>query len=159
MIRPRDACVFLLNKAHREAAGRCDSGEPACGGEAKLELLLLVEQADEQKVVPELAMEPSVVLGDGTKGAGDMQRNHPTGAAFTALILTARIPNKWDIGFKISNIRWALVYKFGEGVHSLRSERGVTEGKFAGPCGVALLQSNGGQQETVLVVEEEIHRV
>jgi hypothetical protein len=33
------------------------------GEEAKLELLLLVEQADAQQVVPELSAEPSLVLG------------------------------------------------------------------------------------------------
>jgi hypothetical protein len=41
------------------------------GEEAKLELLLLVEQADAQQLVPELAVEPSLVMGDGIDGDGD----------------------------------------------------------------------------------------
>jgi DNA-binding beta-propeller fold protein YncE len=36
---------------------------------------------------------------------------------------------------------------------------GSAEGKLHHPFGVALLQSNGGQQETVLVVEQNNHRV
>jgi hypothetical protein len=37
--------------------------------------------------------------------------------------------------------------------------KGSAEGQLNYPYGVALLQSNGGQQETVLVVELENHRV
>jgi hypothetical protein len=46
-----------------------------------------------------------------------------------------------------------------EFVRSLGSEVGSAEGKLDRPFGVALLQSNGGQQETVLVVEESNHRL
>jgi DNA-binding beta-propeller fold protein YncE len=177
------------------------------GEEAKLELLLLVEQADAQQVVPELAAEPSLVLGDGTDGDDDTQLNCPLGAAFIAahpdwLVTTEQNGNR----IKISNIRTgALVCKFGElgggegqfyypmgvavtsdssfvivadytnnrvqvlrlvvgadgisahleFVRSLGSGGGVSEGQLKYPIGVALLQSNGGQQETVLVTESE----
>jgi DNA-binding beta-propeller fold protein YncE len=46
-----------------------------------------------------------------------------------------------------------------EFVRSLGSRHGSAEGQLSDPYGVALLQSNGGQQETVLVTEEENHRV
>jgi DNA-binding beta-propeller fold protein YncE len=181
------------------------------GEEAKLELLLLVEQADAQQVVPELAVETSLVLGDETTRDGDTQLNHPIGAAFIAshpdwLVTTEQDGNR----IKISNIHTgALVCKYsGEGtdeghlsypigvavtsngsfvivadlmnhrvqvlqlvvgadgisahlefVRSLGNGRGKAEGQFNNPFGVALLQSNGGQQETVLVTEEWNHRV
>jgi DNA-binding beta-propeller fold protein YncE len=46
-----------------------------------------------------------------------------------------------------------------EFVRSLGNGRGGAEGKLQQPFGVALLQSNGGQQETVLVTEAGNHRV
>jgi DNA-binding beta-propeller fold protein YncE len=46
-----------------------------------------------------------------------------------------------------------------EFVRSLGSGEGSDEGKLYYPSGVALLQSNGGQQETVLVAEEDNNRV
>jgi DNA-binding beta-propeller fold protein YncE len=175
------------------------------GEKSKLELLLLVEQADAQQVVPELSAEPSLVLGNGTSGDGDMQLSHPLGAAFIGahpdwLVTTEQHGHR----IKISNIRTgALVCKFGgrgsgkeefalpsgvavtsdssfvivadysnhrvqvlrlvvgadgisahlEFVRSLENGRGRAEGQLCNPFGVALLQSNGGQQETVLVAE------
>ena len=86
------------------------------GEEAKLELLLLVEQADAQQVVPELSAEPSLVLGDGTQGDGDTQLHYPTGAAFIGahpdwLVTTEQDGHR----IKISNIRTgALVCKFSD---------------------------------------------
>jgi DNA-binding beta-propeller fold protein YncE len=179
------------------------------GEEAKLELLLLVEQADAQQVVPELAAEPSLVLGDETGGDGDTQFKHPTGAAFIAshpdwLVTTEQHR------IKISNIRTGvLVCKFGEQgigegkfffpygvavtsdssfvivadylnnrvqvlrlvvgadgvsahlefVRTLGSGIGSAEGQLNRPTSIALPQSNGGQQETVLVTEANKHRV
>jgi DNA-binding beta-propeller fold protein YncE len=46
-----------------------------------------------------------------------------------------------------------------EFVRSLGSGIGSAEGQLHHPFGLALLQSNGGQQETVLVTEEANHRV
>jgi DNA-binding beta-propeller fold protein YncE len=46
-----------------------------------------------------------------------------------------------------------------EFVRSLGSGVGTAEGKLFDPYGVALLQSNGGQQETVLVTEQTNQRV
>jgi DNA-binding beta-propeller fold protein YncE len=185
------------------------------GEEAKLELLLLVEQADAQQVVPELAVKPSMVLGDGTSGDGDNPSDvafNPSDAAFIPAhpdwLVTAEFAGH---RIKISNIRTgALVCKFGEygsfgegqfcfpsgvavtsessfvivadlGSHrvqvlrlvvgvdgisahlefvrSLGNGRGSDEGQLNNPFGVALLQSNGGQQETVLVTEPVNHRV
>jgi DNA-binding beta-propeller fold protein YncE len=181
------------------------------GEEAKLELLLLVEQADAQQVVPELSAEPSMVLGDGVYKGDNTQFNSPLGAAFIAAhpdwLVTAEHHGHC---IKISNIRTgALVCKFGkngigeeqfkfptgvavtsdsslvvvadcinhrvqvlrlvvgadgtsahlEFVRSLGSGQGSDEGQLNKPYGVALLQSNGGQQETVLVTEENNHRV
>jgi hypothetical protein len=211
-IKPREAIVFSGNKAHTEKLqDEVTLDSLLVGEEAKLELLLLVEQADAQQVVPELAVEPSLVLGDGTEGNGDTQLDNPIGAAFIGahpdwLVITEEFGHR----IKISNIRTgALVCKFGkrgsgegqftypkgvavtsdssfvivadnmnhrvqvlrlvvgadgisahlEFVRSLGSGCGSDEGQLNNPYGVALLQSNGGQQETVLVTEEENHRV
>jgi DNA-binding beta-propeller fold protein YncE len=211
-IRPREAIVFSGNKAHTEKLQDEETLDSLLVGEgAKLELLLLVEQADAQQVVPELAAEPSLVLGDGTDGDGDTQLDCPSNAAFIGahpdwLVTTEQNGHR----IKISNIRTgALVCKFGkrgngEGqfnypmgvavtsdssflivadymnhrvqvlrlvvdadgisahlafVRSLGSGRGGAEGQLKYPIGVALLQSNGGQQETVLVTEQTNHRV
>jgi DNA-binding beta-propeller fold protein YncE len=211
-IRPREAIVFSGNKAHSDKLPDEETLDSLLvGEEAKLELLLLVEQADAQQVVPELAAEPSMVLGDETRGGGDTQLNHPTGAAFIGahpdwLVTTEQHGDR----MKISNIRTgALVCKFGERgggegqllcpmgvavtsdssfvivadymnhrvqvlrpvvgadgisahlefVRSLGSGEGRAEGQLCHPTGVVLLQSNGGQQETVLVTEPENHRV
>jgi DNA-binding beta-propeller fold protein YncE len=211
-IRPREAIVFSSNKAHTEKLpDEATLDSLLVGGEAKLELLLLVEQADAQQMVPELAAQPSLVLGDGTAGNGDKQLNCPVGAAFIAAhpdwLVTCE-ENGHRI--KISNIcTGALVCKFGgrgtgeehfafptgvavtsdssfvivadfvnhrvqvlrlvvgadgisahlEFVRSLGNGQGRAEGKLNCPLGAALLQSNGGQQETVLVVEQDNHRV
>jgi hypothetical protein len=74
------------------------------------------EQADAQQVVPELSVEPSLVLGDGTTGDGDTQLNCSTDAAFIAShpdwLVTSEMNGH---RIKISNIRTgALVCKFGE---------------------------------------------
>jgi DNA-binding beta-propeller fold protein YncE len=215
-IRPRDACVFSNNEARNEKLQNEETIESLLVGEgAKLELSLLVEQADAQQIVPELAAEPTLALGDRTLGDGDMQLNFPSGVAFIAahpewLVSVEDDGNR----VKISNIRTgALVCKFGEGVEGegegqLSYPRGVAvssdsasvlvadfcnnrvqvlrlvvgadgisahlelthslshfdlpgsdEGDVSTPAGVALLQSNGGQQETVLVAEQETNRV
>jgi hypothetical protein len=211
-IRPREAIVFSGDTAHSEKLQDEETLDSLLvGEEAKLELLLLVEQADAQQVVPELAVEPSMVLGDGTRGNGDTQLDRPLDAAFIAshpdwLVIAEQCGHR----IKISNIRTgALVCKFGElgqgegqfthpsgvvvtsdssfvivadlsnhrvqvlrlvvgadgisahleFVRSLGGGRGSAEGKLNSPFGVALLQSNGGQQETVLVAEEDKHRV
>jgi hypothetical protein len=117
---PREAIVFSSNKAHTEKLPDEETLDSLLAGEeAKLELLLLVEQADAQQVVPELAAEPSLVLGDGTGGGGDTQLNCPTGAAFIGahpdwLVTTEQYGHR----IKISNIRTgARVCKFGEHGH------------------------------------------
>jgi hypothetical protein len=211
-IRPREAIVFSSNKAHTEKLPDEETLDSLLvREEAKLELLLLVEQADAQQVVPELAAEPSMVLGDGTGGTGDAQFNHPLGAAFIGAHPDWLVTTEFDgHRIKISNIRTgALVCKFGkegsgegqflfptrvavtsdssfvvvtdlsnhrvqvlrlvvgadgtsahlEFVRLLGSGDGSAEGNLNYPIGVALLQSNGGQQETVLVTEQYNHRV
>jgi hypothetical protein len=211
-IRPRDACVFSIDEAHSEKLQDEETLDSLLlGGEAKLELSLLVEQADMQQVVPELAAEPSLVLGDGTEGGDDTQLSAPTGAAFIAAHPDWLVTSEPEVHrIKISNIRTgAMVCKFGEEgrgegqfcfpngvavtsessfvlvpdtanhrvqllrlmvgadgssahlefVRFLGSGNGSAEGKLDTPIGVALLQSNGGQQETVLVTEQENHRV
>jgi hypothetical protein len=208
-IRPREACVFSRNTAHTEKLQDDVTLDSLLAEEeATLELLLLVEQADAQQVVPELSMEPSLVLGDETKGEGDIQFNHPLGAAFIGahpdwLVTTEEYGHR----IKISNIRTgALVCKFGEhgdgeGQFCIPTGVAVTSdssfvivadqvnnrvqvlrlvvgadgisahlefARFLGsgqahrlynPFGVALLQRNGGQQETVLVIEARKNRV
>jgi hypothetical protein len=131
-IRPREAIRFSGNKAHTEKLQDEETLDGLLEGEeAKLDLLLLVEQADAQQVVPELAAEPSLVLGDGTQGNGDAQPNKPADAAFIAahpdwLVTTEDLGHR----IKISNIRTgALVCKFGE--------LGEGEGQFNHPVGVA----------------------
>jgi hypothetical protein len=205
-IRPREAIVFSGNTAHTEKLPDEETLDSLLvGEEAKLELLLLVEQADAQQVVPELSAEPSLVLGDGTEGYADTQLNHPRSAAFIGahpdwLVTSEQVGCR----IKISNIRTgALVCKFGEYgtgerqfnnpigvavtfdssfvivadclnhrvqvlrlvvgadgisahlefVRFLGSGEGSAEEQLYYPFGVALLQSNGGQQETVLVTE------
>jgi DNA-binding beta-propeller fold protein YncE len=211
-VRPREAIIFSGTKAHTEKLQDEETlASLLAGEEAKLELLLLVEQADAQQVVPELAAKPSLILGDGKSGNGNTQLSHPIGAAFIAahsdwLVTTEQHGHR----IKISNIRTgALVCKFGEFgqgegqfeyptgvavtsdssfvivadcnnyrvqvlrlvvgadsisahlefVRSLGNGAGSAEGQLKYPYGVALLQSNGGQQETVLVTEEDNHRV
>jgi DNA-binding beta-propeller fold protein YncE len=132
-------------------------------------------------VVPELTAEPSLVLGDGTEGDGDMQLDFPIGVAFIGahpdwLVTTEMHGHR----IKISNIRTgALVCKFGEeggGEGQLLCPSGdvvTSDSSFVivadfsnshvqvlrlvvGADGIsaqALLQSNGRQQETVLVTE------
>jgi hypothetical protein len=224
-IRPREAIVFSGNKAHTEKLPDEETLDSLLvGEEAKLELLLLVEQADAQQVVPELTVEPSLVLGDGTTEDGQgMQLRYPIGGSVASHHLplgdATFIGNHpdWLVTtefardrIKISNIRTgALVCKFGkygkgeghfshpigvaatsdssfvivvdffnnrvqvlrlvvgadgisahlEFVRSLGSGVGSAEGQLKYPAAVALLQSNGGQQETVLVTELENHRV
>jgi hypothetical protein len=73
-IKPRDACVLSMNEARSERLQDKETIDSLfVVGEAKLELSLLVEQADAQQVVPELSAEPSMVLGGGTEGDGDTQ--------------------------------------------------------------------------------------
>jgi DNA-binding beta-propeller fold protein YncE len=208
-IRPREAIVFSGNTARTEKLPDEETLDRLLvGEEAKLELLLLVEQADAQQVVPELSAEPSLVLGDGTGGDGDTQLNYPIGVAFIAAHPDWLVTVESDgHRIKISNIRTgALVCNFGsaggqfsypmgvavtsesslvivadyynnrvqvlrlvvgadgisahlEFVRSLGSGEGRAEGKLHHPFGVALFQSNGGQQETVLVTDEGNHRV
>jgi hypothetical protein len=211
-IRPREAIVFSSNTAHTEKLQDEEILDSLLAGEGtKLELLLLVEQADAQQVVPELAVEPSLVLGDGTEGNGDMQLKCPVGAAFIGAYPDWLVTTEQEaMRIKISNIRTgALVCKFGEYgqgegqlwypsgvavtfdssfvvvaefannrvqvlrlvvgadgisahlefVRFLGSGKAGGEGQLNSPYGVALLQSNGGQQETVLVTEQGNHRV
>jgi hypothetical protein len=67
-IRPREAIVFSGNNAHTEKLQDEETLDSLLAGEeAKLELLLLVEQADAQQVVPEMSAEPSLVQGDGMR--------------------------------------------------------------------------------------------
>jgi DNA-binding beta-propeller fold protein YncE len=211
-IRPREAIVFSGNTAHTEKLqDDVTLDSLLVGEEAKLELLLLVEQADAQQVVPELAVEPSTILGDGTVGDGDTRLNWPSDAAFRGAHSDWLVIVEMDgHRIKISNIRTgALVCKFGEygegdtqlkcpsGVavtsdssfvtiadfvnhrvqvlrlvvgadgisahleffRSLGSGQGSADGKLQSPFGVAFLQSNGGQRETVLVTELGNHQV
>jgi DNA-binding beta-propeller fold protein YncE len=211
-IRPREAIVFSGNKAHTDKLQDEETLDSLLVGDgAKLELLLLVEQADAQQVVPELSTEPSMVLGDGNYGNRDTQLNNPRGVACIAAhpdwLVTVELSGH---RIKISNVRTgALVCKFGkygsgkgqfvspswvavtsdssfvivadkinhrvqvlrlvvgadgisahlEFVRSLGSGRGGAERNLCYPFCVALLQRNGGQQETVLVTEEDNHRV
>jgi DNA-binding beta-propeller fold protein YncE len=149
-IRPREAIVFSSNKAHTEKLPNEETLDSLLvGEEAKLELLLLVEQADAQQVVPELAAEPSLVLGDGTNGDGDTQLNCPTGAAFIGAhpdwLVTTELRGHC---IKISNIRTgALVCKFGG--------RGSGEGQFTYPTGVA----GTSDSSFVIVADLANHRV
>jgi hypothetical protein len=149
-IRPRDACVFSSNEANgKKLPDEETLASLLMGEEAKLELLLLVEQADAQQVVPELAAEPSMLLGDETGGDDDTQLDTPFGAAFIAshldwLVTTEQLGHR----IKISNIRTgALVCKFGK--------RGHAEGQFRFPSGVAVTSDSS----FVIVADCLNHRV
>jgi hypothetical protein len=132
-IRPREAVVFSGNKADTNKLQDEETLDSLLvGEEAKLELLLLVEQADAQQVVPELPAAPSMILGDGTAGNGDTQLNRSLGVAFIDarpdwLVTTEQDGDR----IKISNIRTgALVLKFGE--------IGQGDGELGCPMGVAV---------------------
>jgi hypothetical protein len=149
-IRPRDACVFSIDEAHIDKLQDEETLDSLLEGEeAKLELSLLVEQADAQQVVPELSAEPSLILGDGAAGDGDTQLNEPIGAAFIAAhpdwLVTSECKGH---RIKISNIRTgALVCKFGE--------EGEGEKEFYSPSGVAVTSDSA----FVLVVDYTNSRV
>jgi DNA-binding beta-propeller fold protein YncE len=117
--------------------------------EAKVEITLLLEQADAQSVVPLLLAGAGSVLGDGTEGNGDHQLNEPLGLAFVPahpewLVITELGGHR----VKISNIRTgALVCKFGN--------HGSGKGQFGSPWGVAVTWDSS----FVIVVDQDNHRV
>jgi hypothetical protein len=95
-IKPRGGCLFSSIKAHTEKLQDKETLDSLLvGEEAKLELLLLVEQADAQQVVPELSAEPSLVLGDGIAGDRDNQLSYPLGVAPIASHPTGSLHPKW----------------------------------------------------------------
>jgi DNA-binding beta-propeller fold protein YncE len=143
-IRPREAIVFSSNKALTEKLQDEETLDSlVVGEEAKL------EQADAQQVVPELSVDPSLVLGDGTGGDDDTQLNHPIGVAFIGahpdwLVTTEGLGCR----IKIINIRTgAVVCKY--------SGRGKDEGQLEYPSGVAVTSDSS----FVIVADYMNHRV
>jgi DNA-binding beta-propeller fold protein YncE len=132
-IDPRGALVFLNDCAcddRLDVSVTLENLQRSTGG--KVELSLLVEKADAQQVVPELASEPSTMLGDGTEGSGDLQLFNPNGIAFFKahpdwVVITEYSGDR----IKISNTRTgATVFKIGT--------RGSDKGQFVCPLGVAV---------------------
>jgi tripartite motif-containing protein 2/3 len=103
----------------------------------------------------------ALVCKFGELGQGEGQFDCPTGVAVTsnsAFVIVADYSNN-----RVQVLRLVVgadgISAHLEFVRSLGSGRGSVEGYLCYPFCVALLQSNGGQQETVLVTEEENHRV
>jgi DNA-binding beta-propeller fold protein YncE len=148
-ILPRDAHLFVHNTTREEELVNEELVASLRRGEGKkVEMSLLVEQADAQEVIPALAANAEVVLG--AAGAIGLERlNNAMAVAFVPahpdwVVLSEYGGNR----IRINNIRTgALVCKFGES--------GAGEGQFYGPRGVAIL-SDGS---TMLVVDCQNHRV
>jgi DNA-binding beta-propeller fold protein YncE len=110
-------------------------------------ITVMVEEADAQEVVPRLAAEADLVLGDDTRGHGTYQLHEPRGVAFVPAqpdwIVTAEFCGH---RVKISNIRTGTVIcKFGE--------RGSEEGQFYNPWGVAVTSDSS----FIIVVDKNNH--
>jgi DNA-binding beta-propeller fold protein YncE len=139
-VKPRDAMLFAHNvscEEELEDSERLRVFRRAKG--AKVEMSLLVEQADAQQVVPQLEVEPCVVLGDGCGGSADKQLHRPVGVAFVPahpdwLVTSEGSSNMPNVGnrIKISNIHTgALVCKFGDQGGSVNDRGGEREFDFA----------------------------
>jgi hypothetical protein len=146
----RNACLFSMSAAfeeelHDETVGSLQEGE----GE-KVLMSLLVQEPDAQQVVPRLAAEADMTLGDGTPGQSDDKLFMPFDAAFVPdhlewLVTTESAGNR----VKISNIHTgALVCKFGVG-------QGNACGQLNRPLGVAVTADSS----YVLVADTANNRV
>jgi DNA-binding beta-propeller fold protein YncE len=103
----------------------------------------------------------ALVCKFGEFGSGEGQFFCPTGVAVTSDSSFVIVPDYANNRVQVLRL---VVGSDGisahlEFVRLLRSGKGSAEGKLYHPFGVALLQSNGGQQETVLVTEVGNHRV
>jgi tripartite motif-containing protein 2/3 len=103
----------------------------------------------------------ALVCKFGTQGSGEGQLYCPIGVAVTSdssFVIVADYMNH-----RVQVLRLVVgadgISAHLEFVRSLGSGEGRVDGKLDSPFGVALLQSNGGQQETVLVTETNNHRV
>jgi hypothetical protein len=87
------------------------------GKELAVPITMVVEEADAEEVVPRLAAEADLLLGDGTSGDGDAQLDEPRGVAFAPAHLDWVVATEFGgHRIKISNIHTdALVCKFGKG--------------------------------------------
>jgi DNA-binding beta-propeller fold protein YncE len=109
-------------------------------------IMMMLEEADAQEVVPRLAAEADLVLGDGTEGSGDSQIHRPYGVAFVPAhpdwVVTAEINGD---RVKISNIHTgALICKYGE--------IGSGEGQFSRAYGVAVTSDS-----SFIIVSDHCH--
>jgi DNA-binding beta-propeller fold protein YncE len=103
----------------------------------------------------------ALVCKFGEQGNGEGQFTCPSGVAVTSdssFVIVADYMNH-----RVQVLRLVVgadgISAHLEFVRSLGRGYGSVEGKLNYPCGVALLQSNGGQQETVLVTEQGKQRV
>jgi DNA-binding beta-propeller fold protein YncE len=146
-INPRDACIFANDAACEEELANTTmlrSLRRAKG--AKVEMSLLVEQADAQQVVPAMASEADVIIGEGSMSG-------PSGVAFVPahpdwLVVT-------DVGTSpcvtITNISTgALVCHFGED-----TQDDDQPGQFDLPLGVAVTSDSSH----VIVADHMNHRL
>jgi hypothetical protein len=82
-IAPRDACIFVHDDAREEKLEDEETLRSLRRAKGVLvSMLLLVELADAQQVVPELAANADMVLGNGEAGYSGEQLNNPFGIAF-----------------------------------------------------------------------------
>jgi DNA-binding beta-propeller fold protein YncE len=107
----------------------------------------------------------------GEYGKGEGHLSHPTGVAVTSdssfVIVADYVNNRVQVlrlvvGADSISAHLEFVRSLGSGLGSVESQLSSplsAEGKLYYPIGAALLQSNGGQQETVLVTELGNHRV
>jgi tripartite motif-containing protein 2/3 len=149
-IAPRDACVFAHDDSHPGALGDGETLGSLRGEKGALvQMSLLVEKADAQQVVPDLAPKADVVLGDGHRGDGDEQFNYPLGAVFVPAYPDWLVTIEMSVRrIKITNIQTsAVICKFGEG--------GGGEGQFHNPQGVTVTSDSS----LVVVADTGNHRV
>ena len=97
----------------------------------------------------------------GEQGNGEGQFAYPTGVAVTSASSFVIVADCYN--HRVQVLRLVVgadgISAHLEFVRSLGSGQGSAEGKLKHSVGLALLQSNGGQQETVLVTEPGNHRV
>jgi DNA-binding beta-propeller fold protein YncE len=132
--KPGQTCMFVNdNSREEELEDEERLGSLRRGKGLAVMVTMTVEEADAQEVIPRLAAEADLVLGDGPRGTGDGQLSEPRGVAFVPAhpdwVMTTET---YGHRVKISKIHTgALICKFG-------GEEGSSEGQFRHPWGVAV---------------------
>jgi DNA-binding beta-propeller fold protein YncE len=151
--KPGQTCMFVDDNSREEELEYGERlGSLRRGKGLAVMITMMLEEADAQEMVPRLAAEADLVLGDGTAGrgtrsarrctrrtwheTGDSQLARPSGVAFVPAHPDWVVTTELDENrVKISNIRTcAFICKFGE--------KGKGKGQFLCPCGVAVTSNS-----------------